>query len=406
MENQYLLWTVAGVIAFIPTFTWIYFLFRKSEEKKGVIAAMFLLGIMTVIPLLLVQYSWKFFPQLNIGNVIPEKIESVYLGNGVMYLIFAMMEEIFKQWLLRFADKKWLLVKSVNDSIKLSIIAALGFSFAENVYPYFFSLLESGDIKSLIGAYFFRSLFTAGAHIFFSGIFGYYYGISKFTSDYRDSEKSQGEKLYFTRFICKIFQIPQDEAYREQKILQGLVIAMGLHGIYNTFLHFNKIIPALIIVLIGFSYLMILLQRSAGILSLVTDISTKKTSEIGEKEKNAIIELIGQYMNEKKYKDVIGICERFLQKDPENNLVKLMKAKAEDTMKGVDLYHEATEIAGTRKEVEDKSTLENLLAQKDRKMPENFQNSPEYQKFLEEEKKKKDKSETFKLEAGSGGPMG
>ena len=322
-----------------------------------------------------------------------------------MYLIFAMMEEVFKQWLLRFADKKWLLVKSVNDSIKLSIVAALGFSFAENVYPYFVSLLQSGDIKSLIGAYFFRCLFTSAAHIFFSGIFGYYYGMSKFTSDYRDSEKSQGKKLYITRFICKIFQIPQDQAYREQKIFQGLAIAMGLHAIYNTFLSFNKIIPALIIVLIGFSYLMILLRRSSGTLDLVTDISTKTTSQIGEKEKDTVIELIGQYMNEKKYKDVIGICARLLEKDPENSLAKLMKAKAEDEMKGVDLYHETTEIVGTRKEVEDKSTFENLIAQKNKKLPENFQNSPEYQKFLEQEKKKKDQAETFKLDAGSGGPL-
>ncbi len=82
-----------------------------------------------------------------------------------------------------------------------------------------------------------------------------------------------------------------------------------------------------------------------------------------------------------------------------------MKAKAEDEMKGVDLYHETTEIVGTRKEVEDKSTFENLIAQKNKKLPENFQNSPEYQKFLEQEKKKKDQAETFKLDAGSGGPL-
>lgn len=401
MENKYFLWSIAILIAFIPILTWIYFLVRKDEKRKGVMAAMFFFGILTVAPLLLFQYSWRLFPQLNVFAVIPEKIPNIIVSSVIIIAILAFMEEVFKQWLVRFTDKKWLLVSTVNDSIRLSIVAALGFSFAENVYPYFFQLLQSGDYKGLIGAYFFRSLFTAGAHIFFSGIFGYYYGVGKFVTNYRDEAKWEGKKLYFARFICKIFGIPQDLAYREQKILEGLLYAGIFHSIYNSFMQYNMIIPALVIVLIGFSYLMILLKRASGQINLVTDISTQHESKFQKKDEEVVYELIGQWMKEGKYRDVISACDRLLQKDPDNTMVKLFRTKAEDAAKGVDLYHEATEIIGTRKQAEDKSTLVIETAkinQKGLNLPQNFQESEGYKKFLEEEKKKKEAAPTFKLD--------
>lgn len=69
----------------------------------------------------------------------------------------------------------------------------------------------------------------------------------------------------------------------------------------------------------------------------------------------------------------------------------------------MDLYHEATEIVGTRKQVEDHSTMQNLKKQN---VPANFKDSEAYQKFLEEEKKKKEETKTFKLDVGQGGPIG
>lgn len=407
MEKKYLLWSIAIVVAFIPIFTWIYFLIRKDEKRKGVIFAMFFFGILTVAPLLLFQYSWKLFPQLNVFTVIPGKISNIIISSILIIAILAFMEEVFKQWLVRFADKKWLLVKSVNDSIRLSIVAALGFSFAENVYPYFFQLLGSGDYKGLIGAYFFRSLFTAGAHIFFSGIFGYYYGIGKFVTNYRDEAKWKGKKLYIARFICKIFRMPQDQAYREEKILQGLLYAGIFHSVYNSFMQYNMIIPALVVVLIGFSYLMVLLKRASGQLNLVTDISMRQESKFQKKDEEVIFELIGQWMKEKKYSDVMNACNRLLQKDPENNTVKLFKTKAQDAIQGIDIYHEATEIIGTRKQVEDKSTIgiESVKIKKPgQNLPQNFQDSEKYGKFLEEEKKKKEADPTYKLDISPGGP--
>jgi RsiW-degrading membrane proteinase PrsW (M82 family) len=182
-------WIVAIVIACIPTFAWLYFLFRDTEKRRGMIAGIFFLGILTVIPLLIIQYSWNFFPALNVQQEIPEHINNLYIAKTLTFIIFAMLEEVFKQWLLRFADKKWLIVRSINDSIRFSMIAAMGFSFAENVYPYFFALIQAHQYQSLIGAYFFRSLFTSAAHLFFSGIFGYYYGMAKFIPNYRDQSE-------------------------------------------------------------------------------------------------------------------------------------------------------------------------------------------------------------------------
>ncbi len=399
--SPYIAAGVAFSIASLPTFAWLYFLFADGQQRKKLIAFIFFGGILTVIPLLIIQALFNSFPELNLIELIPEKIPSIALAQLAIIIFLGSLEEIFKQTFLRTVDSKWLIIQTVNDSIKFSMIAALGFSFAENIYPYFYGLIKAGNYQDLMGAFLVRSLFTSAMHMAVSGIFGYYYGMSKFAIDFREQSKWTGEKMYLTQFITSIFNIPQSEAYREQKILHGLLIAMGIHAAFNFLVHYQLVLPALLLVIASFGYLLLLMNRKAGNLILTTDID-KDRQMLPKKDEDVVTELVGMWFNDKRYNDVISICERMLQRDPENNVIKIFKAKAVDQLEGNDPYKKAlSSVFEKTAPVEDKSVLNAWVEMQKKQgiqLPSNFQNSPEFQKFLKEEERKKASSPTFKLD--------
>jgi len=48
------------------------------------------------------------------------------------------------------------------------------------------------------------------------------------------------------------------------------------------------------------------------------------------KDQDVVMELLGMWTNEGRYEEVIKICDRLLSRDPDNNVVKLFRAKAGD----------------------------------------------------------------------------
>ncbi|MFA7277869.1 MAG: PrsW family glutamic-type intramembrane protease [Candidatus Gracilibacteria bacterium] len=365
-------------------------------------ALVFIGGIATVIPLLIIQKLFATFPELNVVQIIPGNIPNVAIAQLIIIIFLGMLEEIFKQTFLRTVDNKWLLVETVNDSIKLAMIAALGFSFAENIYPYFFTLLQYGSYKELMGAYFVRSLFTSAMHMSVAGIFGYYYGISKFAIDFREQSKWSGEKMYLTRCISWIFGTPQSESFREQKILRGLFIAMGIHGAFNFLVQFQLVMPALLLVIGSFGYLMFLMNRKAGSLLMINSDIYSHESAMPKKDEDVITELVSMWLKEKKYQDVINICERLLERDPNNNVIKLFKVQAVDLLEGNDPYQKTLSTLLEKKTVvNDQSQITKwieLQKKQGNTIPTNFQESVAYKKFLEEEGKKKEAKPTFQLD--------
>lgn len=394
---------IATTITLIPTFAWLYFLFSDSKKRKIVMALIFFGGILTVAPLLLMQELFSTFPDTNFIRLIPDKIPNVAISAIVIIVILAMLEEIFKQLFLRFIDEKYLLVTSVNDSVKFAMVAALGFSFMENVYPYFYRIIHSGRYGQLMSIFLMRSLFTSAMHIAVSGIFGYYYGVAKFSVDFREESNWEGKKLYFARFLNRFFDVPLSKAYKEQRIFYGLCIAMGIHGLFNTLANFELVLPGLILVAISFVYLMLLLKSKEGETVMVNDIDTNR-STIAKKDEDVIIELIGVWFNEKKYKDVIQICDKLLMRDPSNNIVKLFRSKSVDQLEGNTPATKAIQMMESAPTpAEDHSRISLWIEmQKSRgsNVANNFQNSPEFKKFQEEERAKKEKDGSFKLDLG------
>lgn len=368
LENPLILLGISLVFAGIPAFIWLYILFSKKSDDKKVVALIFGLGCLTAPFLLGVQYMWEKFPQFNLANLIETTIVTQGARYALLFVLFGAMEEIIKHYVVRSVDKRTILIRTIGDAIKYSLAAALGFSFAENVY-YLYQYWPQISIGTLLGMYIFRSIFTACAHMIFSGIFGYYYGIGKFSIDITKQRQLAGESSKTTAFIGKLFNISSSHAYQQQMVLKGLSIAVIMHAIHNYLLQMEIIFPVIIFVVMGFIYLQYLLSRKAGHLILTTDISVKRKSTLANKDEDVVIELLGLWFRDKRYVDVIHVCERLLERDPDNNVVKLFKAQAMDKMDDRDTYKTILgSILKTKNDIgeSDKNILSKYMEQKEK----------------------------------------
>ncbi|KKR06982.1 MAG: hypothetical protein UT33_C0006G0058 [Candidatus Peregrinibacteria bacterium GW2011_GWC2_39_14] len=429
MESNLSLTILCLVLSLIPVIIWLGLMFLKDGINKKVMFIIFLGGIATVLPLFALEYLWvtppeavegykqtmldfssQYLTSINFKDWISYFTNDVFgpamqtileygnkfsainflrvaEGSGSLiyllptYMFFAMLEEVFKQWVLRSADKKYLIVKAINDSVKYSIVAGLGFSFAENIL-YF---KNGWGTDAFISMYIFRIIFTSAGHMAFSGIFGYYYGMSKFALTIKKVENLSGDT----------------ETIRKKMVLKGLVIAMVLHGIFNTSVQVSEMFkPALIfaifLIVSIYIYAYLLLKRKAGDLVLASDISNSESSTMNKRNEETLLELIDTWFREEKYNDVVQVCDRFLQRDPDNNVVKLFRTRALDHIEGNNPSKKILNtILDKPAEVKDESVLNKY---KPVKVQKDFQNSEEFKKFQEQEQAKKTEEKTFKLD--------
>ena len=226
-------------------------------------------------------------------------------------------------------DRRYLMIETINDSIQFSLVSALGFSFAENIF-YIYGIWTNLGVEQLFVAYTFRSIFTTCAHLIFSGFFGYYYGVAKFSLNIREQSKWVGKKLIFTSFLSRTMGMAMSQALKEQMILKGLFIAIFLHAVFNFLLQLNQIIVVVPYVMAGYLLLQRLLKRKAGHLIMVTDVDEQRASTMAKTDEEVVIELVGMWFKDKRYVDVLHICERLLSRDPDNKIVQLFKAQALD----------------------------------------------------------------------------
>ncbi|MBU1151840.1 hypothetical protein KJ632_03385, partial [Patescibacteria group bacterium] len=90
---------------------------------------------------------------------------------------------------------------------------------------------------------------------------------------------------------------------------------------------------------LGFIYIQILLKSRIGKLTLTTDISKKQKATITSENEEIALEYIDQMYKDRKYKEVEKTCERLLKRDPDNNVIKILKAKAQDALKLKNSYN-------------------------------------------------------------------
>ena len=144
-------------------------------------------------------------------------------------------------------------------------------------------------------------------------------------------------------------------------LLKGLFIAMILHAFFNFFLEFGYLTPVVIIVGGGFAYLIYLLAHKAGAIAFT---STGKKSSMAKKDQDVVLELLGMWTKEGRYKDVVDICQRLLMRDPDNKVVKLFQAKAMDKSKLAGLEKSVTSLFKSEEENQSDRSIRTLVKQK------------------------------------------
>lgn len=164
----------------------------------------------------------------------------------------------------------------------------------------------------------------------FSGIFGYYYGIAKFSSPIMQTKLWTGDSSKGVRFMAKFMGVDEASAYKDLMLWKGLLIAMIIHTFFNFFLEFQMLIPVITIVVLGFMYLLYLLAHKAGAIAFA---GMGRASTMAKSDTDVVLELLGMWSREGRHKDVIDICQRLLMRDPDNKVVQIFQAKAMDAQK-------------------------------------------------------------------------
>ncbi len=254
---------LAGLLALVPALFWGVIFYKKQPENKVTTLRLFVGGAISVAPLLLYKYLWQYFPWINAflyTNTFQDdmigfaNLKLLPLDVLFTFMIVGVIEEIAKLSAVRMTDHKK--IDSITDCIEYFIIVALGFAFAENII-YFYNIIQVRGMDSVFLPFIFRSLFSTFAHVMFSGIFGYYYGLAKFAGPVLE-ESYNRDKWPVLRYLVALLHLRRTKTFHDQKIFQGLLIAVVLHAFFNIFLEMNwtfLIVPFLTVGFILLSYM-------------------------------------------------------------------------------------------------------------------------------------------------------
>lgn len=359
------------VLALIPALIWlrIWSGKRASKQAKKYMLFAFALGSLTVFPVFFVHYLWEIFPQTDIFNIVSQAKIPTREKVIILFTIIAVVEEIAKFLVVYFIDKSTPLVKSIHDAIKFGIVAGLGFAFAENIY-YFYTVGSGMPIYQFLALFSFRSLITVCGHLIFSGVFGNYYGVSKFSKSYATHEYWGNIKKMDKRALTDKELKRKAFVFRKLIIVKGLLYAVILHALFNYFLEQGMVSYVLWLIGLSLVYLIYLYKRRSGYITLLYRRS--KFSHMKDRDKDVVLELLGLWFKEGKYMQVIETSKRLLIKDPDNPVVRLFLDKAIDNQRFIDAYTAIRNLfypknyyeglnEGIEKEKKDLRNSENML---------------------------------------------
>jgi RsiW-degrading membrane proteinase PrsW (M82 family) len=261
--NQFLQILGSILLECFPALIWGYVYYKKNPEDKRLTVITFIVGALAVFPILLYKFSWQYLPWLNAFRFADNyKADLIGLSTFLViplsvvitFMLVGVMEELMKLFAVKVVDDEEF--KDIDDAIEFFIIAALGFSFTENIL-YFYNIWVIEGPTHLFLPFLFRSSFSTFAHIMFSGIFGYYYGVAHFAKEVLQDEIRE-HRYHWTKLLHRIFNARQDKMFHQEKMLEGAIIAIGLHAIFNIFLEMNLtflVVPFLIAGYITLDYL-------------------------------------------------------------------------------------------------------------------------------------------------------
>lgn len=265
MSLSAFLQVVAGCafLAAFPAGAWGYVFYKKQPEDRFHTFITFAIGALAVFPILLYKWLWKYFPGINI-LAYAKNFENDLIGISgfvmipvsviITFMFIGVIEEVMKQSTVHAVDDGK--IRHIDDAIMFSILAALGFAFTENIL-YFYTIWTKQGPEHLLVPFLFRSIFSSFAHILFSAMFGYYYGIAHFANPLLQQELRNNRHTFWD-WYHKVLKFKTAKLFHEEKMLEGLTLAVLLHAIYNIFLEMNWtfiMVPYLVIGYIFVSHL-------------------------------------------------------------------------------------------------------------------------------------------------------
>ncbi|MCF7917678.1 PrsW family intramembrane metalloprotease [Candidatus Gracilibacteria bacterium] len=164
------------------------------------------------------------------------------------FVVVGMLEEFIKHLVLRFSDEEK--INSVDDALSYAIIIALGFAFIENIlYFHNFTQNTGSSFQQLTIFFFLRSTVSVMAHVCFSAILGYFYGVARFSETIYQEEVLQ-HRHPLIHWIHRIIHLRGSVLFHDEKMMEGMLLAMVAHAVFNSFLEFGRVsllIPFLLI---------------------------------------------------------------------------------------------------------------------------------------------------------------
>jgi len=217
----------------LPSLIWLWYYLRKDlhPEPKKMIIKVFLAGALATIPALFFQIvlSWAFYHLQNSAlDYAPAMAAYLPTINGLVkwFLIIALTEELFKYLAVRLLVFKSGELDEPLDIMLYMVVGALGFAALENTL-YLFSPIGTNGVgmvvAATVGMSFLRFIGATFLHTLCAALVGYCMALSSLRTQ-----------------------------KRWRLTILGLVVAVGLHGLYdfsimNLSYPLNVAIPVLVI---------------------------------------------------------------------------------------------------------------------------------------------------------------
>lgn len=228
------------VISLVPVLMWIsvYTFLNATSRFDAVKISLYgvMLGILAMLPVLMLQFFWETYPELNVFALLQKSLSSTTLFYGIFFLFVSLLEEGLKAFALIFLVMKFRRsFDQIVDGIVFGAFVALGFAFAENIY-YFMHIVETYELSfDFLSIFSLRSFGTMLSHTIFTGTFGIFYAIAYF-AHFKNKSPFSIRKVLQLRFIRNFFfpEISKPKnIYRYIVLSEGFLIACLMHWIFN-----------------------------------------------------------------------------------------------------------------------------------------------------------------------------
>jgi len=221
---SYHLAVIAAALSLPVVLFWFWVFYRSKKKitlsKKILLGNLFIVGVLTTIPSILIEMAVIELPNQNIFSQCLAGFcqEKTTLGMIILILVvffIALVEEFSKYFGFKFIAYQNPNFTKVADGILFGIIIALGFATLENA-NYFLKIISEKNYLTLLPVMLLRFTISTSGHIVYTGTLGYFLGLARFNPI--------KEKLL---------------------IRKGLILAVGIHALFN-FLLFTKVVIYLI----------------------------------------------------------------------------------------------------------------------------------------------------------------